>query len=350
MQQKLDIMGAVFGGDRRREIALALAIAGEQRLHCRAGLRQGLAPQQSFRVARTLQPRHGFRQCTLDGEPCRIEALLRGAELRGRFALLRGLAAPWHRNVKTDGRGDADRLVVGLDKRPGADGEIGIPGFVGERLPCARGVDFRAARRQSRVGGARALHKQVQVRVGDAADRQTHWLRERGINRPGDERVEARADGAPFALETRDLDLRRRLFAERLNDVGLAATTLTITGTRRGVHAARHGGDVPVDPNLAADRVILGEGDLDPLVALIPRALLAAARGRHVSQCRLPAQIALTPKRKGLRDRDRNPAKDARAPVILVTGVQHRIVEGVRALGLCRWRPRYREPRRAGRG
>ena len=168
------------------------------------------------------------------------------------------------------------------------------------------------------------------------SDRQTHRLRERGINRPGDERVEASADGAPFALETRDLDLRRRLFAERLNNVGLAATTLTITGTRRGVHAARHGGDVPVDPNLAADRVILREGDLDPLVALIPRVLLAAARGRHVSQCRLPAQIALTPKRKGLRDRNRNPAKDARAPVILVTGVQHWIVEGVRALGLCR--------------
>ena len=176
----------------------------------------------------------------------------------------------------------------------------------------------------------------LKVRVGGAADRQTHRLRKRGIDRPGDERVEASADGAPFALETRDLDLRRRLFAERLNDVGLAAAALSVAGTGRGIHAARHADDVPVHRNLAADRVILGEGDLDPLVALVPRALFAAARGRRVSQCRLPAQIALTPKRKGLRDRDRNPAEDVRVPVILVTGAQHRIVEGVRALGLCR--------------
>ena len=35
-----------------------------------------------------------------------------------------------------------------------------------------------------------------------------------------------------FALEPRDLDLRRRLFAERLNDVGLAATALSVAGTR----------------------------------------------------------------------------------------------------------------------
>ena len=167
-------------------------------------------------------------------------------------------------------------------------------------------------------------------------DRQPHRLRERSIGRPGDECVDAGADGVALAFEARDLDFRRRLFAERLNDVGLASAALSVAGAGGGIHAARNADDVPVHRNLAADRVILGEGDLDPLVALVPRALFAAACGRRVGQCGLPAQIALAPKREGLRYRDRNPAEDVGVPVILVTGAQHRIVEGIRPLGLCR--------------
>ena len=70
-QHKLDIMSAMFGGDHRRKIAFALAVAREQRLHGRARLRQRLAPQQGFRAVRGLEPRHGFRQGTLNVEPCR---------------------------------------------------------------------------------------------------------------------------------------------------------------------------------------------------------------------------------------------------------------------------------------
>ena len=48
-------MRPMFGGDWRREIALALTVTGEQRLEGGARLRQRLATQQRLRAARGLQ-------------------------------------------------------------------------------------------------------------------------------------------------------------------------------------------------------------------------------------------------------------------------------------------------------
>ena len=55
-----------------------------------------------------------------------------------------------------------------------------------------------------------------------------------------------------------------------------------------------------VHRDLAADRVILGEGDFDFLVALVARALFASARGISVGQSGLHGADCACPKAEKL--------------------------------------------------
>ena len=68
-------------------------------------------------------------------------------------------------------------------------------------------------------------------------------------------------------------------------------------------------------------------GELDFFVQLVARRLLASSARVNISQCRLPAQVALAPERKGLREHDGVGGEDAAIFVGLVAVADRRIIE-----------------------
>ena len=154
-----------------------------------------------------------------------------------------------------------------------------------------------------------------------------------GVGRAGDQGVQPGAGGAALAVQADGFEFGRGFLALGADGAGLVGAALAVAGLGGAAQALGDVLHLVVDGEGAGEHVVLGEVDLDLLVQLVARRLLAAACGINVRLCCLLPQVALAPERDGLADHHGVGAEQAAVVVVLVVVRNRRVVQRAGAAG-----------------